>query len=68
MPKANGPKKHIIKVEDTDAILVLTEWKEYAKIDWSVISKDEETSLVFDARSIVSKEKALSQILTFENW
>ena len=55
----------IIKAaEDTDAILVLTEWKEYAKIDWSVISKKmRKPAWVFDARSIVSKEKVLSSDL-----
>ncbi len=43
-----------------DAIVVLTEWNEYSKIDWAEISKKmRKPSWVFDARSIVSTLKVL---------
>ena len=43
-----------------DAIVVLTEWDEYSKIDWLIISKKmRKPSWVFDARSIVSRSKVL---------
>ena len=46
--------------EGADAVLVLTEWKIFSKIDWSKVSKNmRKPSWVFDARSIVDKEKVL---------
>ena len=43
--------------KDADAVIVLTEWKIYSKIDWLVISKQMRSpAWVFDARSTVSKK------------
>ena len=45
-------------IEGSDAILVLTEWEEYSKIDWHSVSKKmRRPSWVFDSRSIVIPEK-----------
>ncbi len=44
--------------KNSDAILVLTEWSEYTKINWFEISKImRKPSWVFDARSILIPEK-----------
>ena len=49
-----------ISSDGADAIVVLTEWDEYSKIDWLMISKKmRKPSWVFDARSIVSRSKVL---------
>ena len=49
-----------ISSDGADAIVVLTEWNEYSKINWLVISnKMRKPSWVFDARSIVSRSKVL---------
>ena len=45
---------------DADAVLVLTEWKEYSSIDWEIVSKRmRKPSWVFDSRSIVDPEKII---------
>ena len=49
-----------ISSDGADAIVVLTEWDEYSKINWFAISKKmRKPSWVFDARSIVSRKKVL---------
>tara|TARA_B100000212_G_scaffold241753_1_gene184282 strand:+ start:141 stop:1583 length:1443 start_codon:yes stop_codon:yes gene_type:complete len=43
-----------------DAVLVLTEWKIFSKINWNAVSKKmRKPSWVFDARSIISEENVL---------
>ena len=50
--------KNIQIFENTDAVLVLTEWDEYRKIDWvSVSKKMVNPAWVFDARSITDPNK-----------
>ncbi len=49
-----------ISSDGADAIVVLTEWDEYSKINWFTISKKmRKPSWVFDVRSIVSRTKVL---------
>ncbi len=52
-------KEDIISAaEGSDAVLVLTEWEEYTKINWEEIaSQMRKPSWVFDARSILLKEE-----------
>ena len=46
--------------QDTDALVILTEWEEYSKINWSVVAKCmQSTGWVFDSRSIVDSKKIL---------
>ncbi len=41
-------------VQETDAVLVLTEWQEYSTINWEIVSKKmRKPSWIFDARSIL---------------
>ncbi len=48
-------------VNNADAIVILTEWEIYSKIDWFEVAKlMRKPAWVFDARSIVVKEKVLS--------
>ncbi len=43
---------------DADAILILTEWEEYANIDWEKISKKmRRPAWIFDARSILNPNR-----------
>jgi UDPglucose 6-dehydrogenase len=43
---------------DADAILVATEWPEYAKLDWGPIAAAMRGDLVYDARAIVDRRAA----------
>ncbi len=55
-----------IAVSNADAIIVLTEWEEYSKIDWGLVSKKmRKPAWVFDARSIVDEKKVLAADLNF---
>ena len=48
-------------IKGTDAVLVLTEWDEYSKIDWVKVKKSMRSpSWIFDARSILDIEKIKS--------
>ena len=52
--------------ENADAVVVLTEWKEYSKINWDLIAqKMRSPSWVFDARSILLPEKVKDSGLNF---
>lgn len=47
-----------------DAIVVLTEWEEYSRINWKEISKRmRKPSWIFDARSIISPSEVIEQEL-----
>ena len=46
--------------KDVDAIIVLTEWEEYSKINWKLIAKKvRNPAWVFDARSIVNSNEVI---------
>ncbi len=51
--------KNILKaVENADAIIVLTEWDEYHKIDWKLVAKKMRSpAWIFDTRSCVDKKE-----------
>ena len=49
---------HIDNYEDADAIVVLTEWHEYSRLDWdSIALKLRKPAWIFDARSILDVKK-----------
>ncbi len=49
-----------------DAIIILTDWEEYFKLDWSSIAQImRKPSWVFDSRSVVKKEAILNSKLNF---
>ncbi|WP_434443363.1 UDP-glucose dehydrogenase family protein [Lentzea sp. E54] len=41
-----------------DAIVVLTEWPEFAELDWPELAKQVRTPLIFDTRGVVPPDKA----------
>ena len=44
----------------SDAILVLTEWSEYTKINWQKVSKTlRKPSWIFDSRAIIDKKEVI---------
>ena len=46
--------------KDADAIVILTEWEEYTKLDWNKIyNLMRKPSWVFDSRSITNPEEIL---------
>ena len=52
--------------EGSDAIVVLTEWKEYSLLDWVEISKKmRKPAWVFDVRSIITREELTNLNLNF---
>ncbi len=51
-------------IEDTDAVVVLTEWEQYGQINWRKVSKTmRKPAWVFDARSIINAEEVNSSNL-----
>ncbi len=60
-------EKDLINVfKSSDAVLILTEWFEYSKIDWAIASKMmRKPAWVFDARSIVKAEEVIKTDLNF---
>ena len=51
-------------VEKSDAVVVLTEWDEYKKINWEEISKKmRKPSWIFDTRSILDKKEIINNDL-----
>ncbi len=54
----------ISSTEGADAIVVLTEWEIYSKLDWGEISKRmRQPAWIFDARSIVDTKKVIDSKL-----
>ncbi len=52
--------------EQADAVLVLTEWAEYKKIDWKDVSnKMRKPSWLFDSRSIIDPKKVENTNINF---
>ena len=52
--------------KNADAVVILTDWDEYKKINWSYVSKDMRSpAWVFDARSILDPSKVISSGLNF---
>ena len=52
--------------DETDAVVVLTEWDEYKNIDWGKVSqKMRKPSWIFDARSILNKNDIKNSDLNF---
>ena len=50
--------------ENSDAVVILTEWEEYSKINWRTISKKmRKPSWIFDARSILNPKDILENDL-----
>ena len=59
-------QKFINSFEDADAVVVLTEWPEYAEINWEIVAnKMRKPSWVFDARSIVSSKEVINSNINF---
>ncbi len=61
---------HVINIsdaiQDADAILVLTEWEEYSRIDWEKVAKKMRTpAWVFDSRSILNHKEVINAGLNF---
>ena len=46
---------------DSDAVILLTEWEFYKKIDWGKVANNVKNFLVFDTRSIL-KDKEIKDL------
>ena len=47
-------------INNSDAVLVLTEWEEYSNINWNKVSKImRKPSWIFDARSVIEPSKVI---------
>ena len=60
-------EKNISKaIDNADAVLIMTEWDEYKKLDWKNLqNKMRKPSWVFDTRSIISESKIKETNLNF---
>ena len=51
---------------DCDAILIITDWKEFENIDWNIISKSmRKPSWLFDTRSCANRSKVISSGINY---
>ena len=51
---------------NADAVLILTEWEEYSKINWEIVAKQmRKPSWLFDARSIVNPSELINVDINF---
>jgi UDPglucose 6-dehydrogenase len=46
--------------QGADAVLLLTEWDEFRKIDWSRLAAIVERPLIVDGRNVLSREDVLA--------
>ncbi|MFH0818649.1 MAG: UDP-glucose/GDP-mannose dehydrogenase family protein [Patescibacteria group bacterium] len=44
-------------IKDSDAVLIVTEWKEFKELDWSRIRTLVKNKVVFDGRNLLSRSK-----------
>lgn len=62
----NKVKNLSISFKNADAVVVLTEWDEYANINWEDVSKEmRPPSWLFDVRSIIDREKVIDTGINF---
>ena len=53
-------------IENSDAVVILTEWDEYKKINWSKVAQImRKPSWIFDSRSILDSKEIISHGLLF---
>ena len=54
--------------KNSDAIILLTEWEDYLKVNWEKISKlMRKPSWIFDTRGIINQEDLVGTDLNFNN-
>ena len=54
-------------VLDADALMLITEWKEFRMPSWKVIIKTMKTAIVFDGRNIYDKAELINLGLTYSS-
>lgn len=52
-------------MEDSDALLILTEWKEFANIEFDKVSSLLKTNVIFDGRNLLDRKKVESFGFTY---
>ncbi|MEV4313888.1 UDP-glucose/GDP-mannose dehydrogenase family protein [Actinocrispum sp. NPDC049592] len=64
VPPGSGPVHTVatptLAARDADAIVVLTEWPEFAELDWAELAGEVSRPVVVDTRDVVPAEKARS--------
>ena len=53
-------------VTGADACILVTEWSEFAELDWAVVREAMAGELVVDGRNFVDREAVLAAGLTYE--
>jgi UDPglucose 6-dehydrogenase len=53
-------------VEGADACVLVTEWKEFAALDWTAVADAMAGSLVVDGRNFADREAVLAAGLSYE--
>jgi UDPglucose 6-dehydrogenase len=53
-------------VDDADAVILVTEWPEFAELDWTEVKSRMAGSLLIDGRNYADREQVVSAGLTYE--
>ena len=43
-------------VNDAEALIIATDWKEFANVDFAVLKKNMRTPIIFDGRNLLNRE------------
>jgi UDPglucose 6-dehydrogenase len=52
-------------VQDAEALIIATEWKEFAAVDLAEVKKSMHTPLIFDGRNLLDPERVRSLGFTY---
>jgi UDPglucose 6-dehydrogenase len=66
MPGVHFADSALAAVHDADACVLVTEWREFAALDWAEVADLMAGSLLVDGRNFVDREAVLAAGLTYE--
>jgi UDPglucose 6-dehydrogenase len=66
LPNVEMRKSAVEALEDADAAVLVTEWPEFAELDWADVAKRMKKALVVDGRNFLDAEAIRAAGLTYE--
>jgi len=66
MPGVEFADSALGAVADADAVILVTEWPEFAELDWDEVARRMSGSLLVDGRNYADRERVLSAGLAYE--
>jgi UDPglucose 6-dehydrogenase len=66
LPAVEMSQSAMDAVDDADAVVLITEWPEFAELDWAEVAKRMSTPLLVDGRNFLDAEAVRAAGLTYE--